>query len=107
MIARLTRFYGGDPWRWLAELPMGIVRACMRMLPRLQAEEAIEAAERVGVGSGAYSEADQNAIMSRWRAAQQPAGQPGVARATPQLLARTGIGFRRVPRAAAPQQAHV
>lgn len=46
------RFYGGDPVRWLAEIPLGIVRACTRMMPRLRAEESVLATERIGVGTG-------------------------------------------------------
>lgn len=96
MIARLVRFYGGDPWRWLADLPLGIVRGCIRLIPQLQAEEAFAGAERVGIGTGSFKESDQKAVMRRWRDALPTTGRRA-SRATPRTLAALGIGFRRVP----------
>jgi hypothetical protein len=35
---------------WLAKTPQALVRACLRMLPRLEAEERIDRAEEAGWG---------------------------------------------------------
>src|SRR3546814_11052472 len=46
VIPRLTRFFGGSPRVWLYDTPAAVVRAYMRMLPRLEAERSEE--RRVG-----------------------------------------------------------
>jgi hypothetical protein len=98
MTARLTAFYGVDPWRLLAELPMGIVRGLSRMLPRLQAERSYAAADEIGVGVNFAFEKDHGKhALGRWRAAlgvSGPAMRPP--RATPEVLQGLGISFRKV-----------
>lgn len=93
---RLVRFYGGDPWRWLAELPLGIVRACARMLPTLEAEEAFAA---LAVRTGSLKEDGFNGFLRRWNKAIESMRGPA-ARPHPTQLAAAGIGFRRVPKVA-------
>lgn len=38
------------------------------MLPRLQAEESIRAANRVALGSGTLKDADRRALVADWQA---------------------------------------
>jgi hypothetical protein len=45
-----SRFYGGPPGWWLAEAPIALVRALSAMLPRLQAEERLNAITDVAIG---------------------------------------------------------
>jgi hypothetical protein len=93
-MARLLRFYGGNPVQWLAELPLGVVRACARMVPRLQAEEAFAG---MTVHTGNVPEDAFKATTERWRAALQPIGAKARRRAAdPRRLSAIGIGYRRV-----------
>ena len=99
MIARLTAFYHVDPWRLLAELPMGILRALSKMLPRLQAEQSIEAADQIAVGVPLAFAGEGKAAIQRWRASLPSASGPSTrAPASPQQLAGSGIGHRLVPK---------
>lgn len=100
MTARLTVFYAIDPWRLLAELPMGIVRALSEMLPQLQAEQSLEATDQIAVGvNKAFAEGATKPAIERWNEALG-AGARAVRRlrATPQQLAAIGIGFTKVPK---------
>src|SRR5512139_404025 len=49
ILARLQRFYGGEPEAWLTRVPVALIRAYARMLPRLRAAEAIHDADVVAV----------------------------------------------------------
>lgn len=72
------------------------------MMPRLQAEEAFAAAERVAVGSGSLEPRASREITSRWTRTidgDRRIGQPAV-KASPRTLGLLGIGMRRVPRQA-------
>lgn len=92
MIARLTRFYGGDPWRWLAELPLGVVRAMVKAIPKLQAEEALSAVQQVACGTGSFAnKRDERAVLDTWT---RHAGiqRPAPVKASPEMLAAAGIG---------------
>lgn len=100
MIARLTRFYGLDPCRWLAELPLGIVRAYSRMIPRLKAEESIEAVRRTGVGTGSLSADASAATIAGWEQTIGVASRYVVQRPTAAAFAGMGFGIRRVPKTA-------
>jgi hypothetical protein len=92
MIARLARFYGGSPWHWFAELPLGLVRGCARMLPRLQAEEAFAG---MAVNTGHLQDEAFKAVTRRWREVIEPTGARPRQRVNPHALAAIGIGFRR------------
>lgn len=67
MIPRLVRFYGGNPMRWLAELPMVVVKACHRMIAPLSAEESLVTFQRVAVGTGSFKEQVSHAVLAGWR----------------------------------------
>jgi hypothetical protein len=100
MTARLTAFYGLDPWRLLAELPMGIVRALSKMVSVLQAERSFEAADQIALGVNfAFEKGHTTDVQQRWREAVQPDMRVTVARATPERAARVGIGWRGVKHA--------
>jgi predicted GNAT family N-acyltransferase len=79
---------------WLDETPRAVVRAHLRMLPRLQAEESLHAAERVAVGSASLKrEASGNLVREWLRLAR---GDQPPERLTAQAMGSAGIGYRRV-----------
>lgn len=64
MIPRLVRFYGGDPIRWLSEMPLVIVKACHHMIAPLSAEESILMVNRIGTTFGGDA---GRAALEGWR----------------------------------------
>lgn len=97
MIPRLQRFYGGELMAWLTRVPIGLMRACLTMLPRLQAEEALTARTAVALGTGSYERSDAREITDTWlQQAQAPRagrGRPAPA-ASPEALSGVGIGYQ-------------
>jgi hypothetical protein len=86
---------------WLAETPRAVVRAHLLMLPRLDAEESLSAAQRVAVGTGSLKGNAGPALIRDWlRVAHRD--RPSTRGMSPaSLKARgkaVGIGFRKVPR---------
>jgi hypothetical protein len=97
-VPRLQRFYGGSVASWWAEVPVGLMRRYLAMMPRLEAEESFRSANRIAVGTGALSKDASRGVTGAWRAA---AGLSVARRqAAPSLLRHAGIGRRLVPRAA-------
>lgn len=77
---------------------MVIVKAFGRMLPRIEAEESLLEAERVGVGSRAVPRDTIRSATGRWRRTAYPAHTRARApRATPDTLPALGIGYQVVP----------
>ncbi|HMJ87979.1 MAG TPA: hypothetical protein VK504_32605 [Vicinamibacterales bacterium] len=75
---------------------MVVLRACGRMLPRLEAEESILAADRLGVGTRTVSRQAVKEALDRWQRTAHPAHTRARARrprATPDSLAALGIGY--------------
>ena len=75
---------------------MAIVRACGRMLPRLEAEESILEADRLGVGTRAVRPQAVTETIERWQRTAHPAHtrpRPRRQRANPDTLAALGIGY--------------
>lgn len=92
------RFYGGTPRDWLERTPAAVVRACRLMLPKLVAEEKLDAAAASGVGHRQAMQrrgasALQKALSSWQQTARGPAG--GERRAAPANLGAIGIGVRK------------
>lgn len=81
---------------WLTETPRRIVRACLAMLPRLQAEESLLAVRRTGLGVGAFARHDARKLTEAWVAAAHatPSGRRPTQHASPDILATMGIGVR-------------
>ena len=77
---------------------MGIVRACLTMVPVLMAEESLRDAERISVGVGVDPSARPE-IVRRWRREADRFRAVAVA-ATPDQLASMGIGYRIVEKKA-------
>lgn len=68
------------------------------MLPQLRAEESLEAATRVAVGSGTAGE-EAREIMRAWNDAADDGRPPrNFQKATPDALAAMGIKVTRVPK---------
>ena len=78
----------------MTEIPMVIVRACGRALPRLHAEESLRAADRLSVGSG-RNRIQSRMAMDEWRRQAYPrtGPRPRAVPATPEQLAMMGIGY--------------
>jgi hypothetical protein len=78
------------------DTPLAIVRACLTMLPRLEAEESLLASTRTGVGSGALTSGDATAITARWLRTSHGGSSraPVVRRPDPAALGEIGIGVR-------------
>lgn len=73
--------------------PTAMVLALFTMLPRLEAEQSMLAAERVAMGMGAMKKEAADAIWKRWA----KAANEGVdVRPQPTALAAHGIPIRRV-----------
>lgn len=79
---------------WLAETPVSVVQACMAMLPRLEAQESLQAANRYKVGSGKLPKEQHDALAREWEQ-QAHAGRPKP-KADPSVLAAHGFAIRRV-----------
>ena len=68
------------------------------MMPRLEAEEAIDASRVVALGSGSLKPAAaRQALRQLERQAQPPGSRPPAAKANPAMLAGMGIGVKIVP----------
>ena len=78
---------------WLAATPSAVVRACASMLPRLHAEESLTTASRVALGSGTLEPKSARDLQYRW-AKTADGGRTKTRKATPEALARVGIGVR-------------
>lgn len=60
----------------MTQLPFSIVHAHVRMLPRLQAREALRAVTITALGSGAVKREDSAPILRTWRRAAEFDGAP-------------------------------
>lgn len=85
---------------WLAEIPQAVVNAHVAMLPRLDAEESLLAAMRVGVGSGSLKKDAAQSIQREWsrRANRTPRLSPFSTLPPPHKVGAKGFGVRKVPK---------
>lgn len=90
IVARLVRFYGGDPMRWLAETPLAVIEAMLGALPRLEAGETLMAVQAHALGAGTMKPEDSKRML---REIEQAAGVRRAPRKlSPEALAAIGIG---------------
>jgi len=76
MIARLQLFYGGSPQDWV-KIPLCLVRAYIKMIPRLRAEQALNNISEVMLGSGTMEHrAAQGALRDLQMEAQGESSEP-------------------------------
>jgi hypothetical protein len=74
---------------------MVVVKACGRMLPRLEAEESLLAVQRGLVGSAALKRETASGVVREWQRTAAPAGtQPRARRLRPEMVGGLGIGYR-------------
>lgn len=73
-----------------------MVKASLRMIPRLVAEESLLEAHRIAYGTGSL---EKDAARATWRQWQDAAGMERrrPPRATTETLAALGIGVHQVP----------
>ena len=103
LIPRLVARYGGDAMTWLDRTPRAIVRACLLMLPRLQAEESLLTSQRIAVGTGSMKSADSRQITSGWIRAMRNQGTsmapgPSSKASIRAFCANGGMGYVRTPK---------
>lgn len=77
---------------------MAMVRACLAMLPRLQAEECLTASLTVSLGVGALPKEDATRVHRQWRETARPTEQERRIIAPDSTLAGLGITVVREPR---------
>lgn len=77
--------------------PLAIVRSSLVMMPQLEAEEALQLATRLGVGTGSMSKDGIAKTIRAWRKAARVEAEP-VKRPGPTDLSAIGIGVRKVKR---------
>lgn len=65
-MARLQRFYGGDPERWL-HLPSALVRCYARAVPRLDAGEMLQRVTASALGMGNVPKDEASRILGSLR----------------------------------------
>ena len=71
---------------------MGLIRACIAMLPRLQATESLLGMNVVALGSGSLEQHDAHALLARL--SQSAFGRRRtLAKASPTELAGMGVGI--------------
>jgi len=70
---------------------MGLIRACLKMLPRLRAEEGLQGADIAALGAGAMKPDRARAVYQRLTQAVHGATGPARKRATPTDLQVMGI----------------
>lgn len=87
---RCQRFFGGDPAGWLTIVPVRLVRAYLHMLPRLAAEETLDASTAVGLGTGSLKDA-RTVTRDLMRLA---GGTPATARERPSPAALAEMGIK-------------
>lgn len=78
------------------DAPMWSVRSALRMIPRLEAEESLQAATRTAVGSGTLTKHDSSRIQRQWADISRTAAAR-VRRPSPGQLADMGIAVEEVP----------
>ncbi|MEZ5790509.1 MAG: hypothetical protein R3D34_06870 [Nitratireductor sp.] len=88
-MARLQRFYGGNPRDWLETLPLALVRAFARMLPRLEAEETLRNWGTGSLAAGLVKPHEARRLRSQLSRAAGGNRKP--VPATPQGLAMIGV----------------
>jgi hypothetical protein len=91
--------YGGDPMQWLERTPRAVVRAHLRMLPRLAASDSLAMVTRIAAAIVGGQEAQ--ALIRSWteRAGGEPAAKPPESPAERKArLTQYGIKHRRVPK---------
>lgn len=75
-------------------VPMGLLRALLTMLPRLEAEERLQAVQVGQVASGWMKGDDARPILQRWARAAAPA--PRQRDTNWAAVGRMGMGLRKV-----------
>lgn len=86
---------------WLAEMPSAMVQACLVMLPRLEAEEAIARVNEQALSAGHLAPEAARRLQATWAASAVPPDL-GKRRGDPSVLTTMGIAVRRVPKRRAP-----
>lgn len=74
------------------------MRACAEMMPRLQAEESLLEAERLGVGTATFSVDVRKRIIRGWQREQNAGEKPKAIPITKAALQGSGFAFQMVGR---------
>ena len=93
IIPRLQRFYGGNPGEWLS-LPVGTIELFAKMLPRLRAEENIEAWQIASTAAGTLERNDRMFLIRTWREQATPRSRRQRVSAEQGKIMLASIGIR-------------
>lgn len=85
---------------------MAVVVASLRMMPRLEAEESLQAVVVAAMGGGLLAKDDAARIRVAWETAAN-GGRRRALKPTPDDLRAAGIGVRVVPAPLKAPEAHV
>jgi hypothetical protein len=98
-------FYPGiAPMTWLGKTPIAVIRACQRMMPRLEARDALRQVYRGAVAAGRVEKPTSDRLMDEWERAANPTpaartpAKPVRRQVNPSGMRRLGIGVRTVKR---------
>jgi hypothetical protein len=78
-------------------MPFAVVQAHLRMLPRLQAREALREVMVTAVGTGSLKQDDARATLRSWEQVAHPAQRRRAVRPSFADLERIGIQVVQVP----------
>lgn len=95
-IPRLQRFYGGRPQDWLEAVPAALVRAFVKMMPRIEAKERLSAMGTAALCHNVAfdSEIDRQREVDELERKVAGAPPPAPVKANPDDLAGMGIGVK-------------
>jgi len=74
--------------------PIRLLRAFVRKLPKLAAEESMQAAEATGMGTGSFDKKLREDVRNRWNAAAEMHRRARRRPVTADTLSTIGIGLR-------------
>jgi hypothetical protein len=75
---------------------MGLIRALVAMVPRLQAEEAMTGITAVALGTGSLDKSEASSLFKSLSSAATGGKRPRAKPASPHQLAMMGIGYHEV-----------
>jgi hypothetical protein len=102
VIPTLVRFYGGSPVHWFRDVPLGMVRAHVRMLPRLRAAEESAACDAHGVAVHLKAGKWIEETIAGWNREMGGGRRQQRAKASPMAAAAAGLGRRPARKRVAP-----
>lgn len=95
-VARLQRFYAGDLADWSASVPIGLSNRLLAQIPKLEAEESLQTATRIAIGSGLGESSTRDRVWSDWQREANAGRQTIAKRPSEAEMRAMGIGVRKI-----------